>query len=613
MIKNIIAEMLKQAVQKAVESKSLGAMEEIKENTLDDILIDKTKKPEFGDYCCNVSFLAREAKIPPAKIAEQIINNIDPAQLQYFSTSIIGGFINFYLKSDLLSSIITEILGKQTDYGRCKLGNNTKVLLEYVSANPTGPLHIGHGRWAALGSSIENIMNHAGYDVETEFYINDAGVQIRNLGYSLFLRIMQQVDNTVYFPLDKETDPRSASFYPGNYVIAIAKRYINENPSKPEEFKQRATIDDNLYIPPEELITELALYAKPLILEQQKLLLERFGTTFKIWYSEASLYDLNKVASILDYLQDKDVLYEKEGAIWFASSRFLDTQDRVVKKSDGTLTYLTADIAYHKDKFDRGYEHLINIWGADHHGYVPRMKSAVQALGHPPDSLEVIIGQMVNLIIDGEQVRMGKRKKMLTLEDLIDEVGVDATRFWMISRSTDSTLDFDIELAKSASDENPVYYVQYAHARCCSILRNVVAERIDTENKQVLPPIYTKEQLNDLLDKIKNQSELLNCLWDNLDEKQNLVTRQLVLKLEAFKDIVLKAARDRSPHYVARYLLELATCFHSFYTECRVLNLSQSFKITQELQNARIAVIDATRQILYNGLKLVGVSAPESM
>lgn len=614
MIKKRIAEDIKNALQKTVEVGQLGQLTEINDSILNNIIIERTKNPNFGDYSCNVSYLAREARMAPPKIAEAINNNFAPELKEYYSTSIMAGFINCKLTPVWLNKATVDILQEQDNYGRCNYGNNVKVNLEYVSANPTGPLHIGHGRWAALGSCIENIMNFTGYEVDTEFYINDAGVQIKNLGHSLFLRLKQAFEPDTYFPYDKEVDPRAANFYPGDYLKDIAQQYITETSITIEDLKAQSIIEDKLYIPDEDLRIKLSNFAKVIIRQEQEDLLAGFRTTFKTWYSETELHESGKVSKILDYLEDKGVLYDKDDATWFASSKALDEQDRVVRKSDGSLTYLTADIAYHKDKYDRGYDHLINIWGADHHGYVPRMKSAVQALGKSPDSLEILLGQMVNLIVDGEQVRMGKRKKMYTLEDLIEEVGVDATRFWMVSRTIDTTLDFDVNLAKSASDENPVFYVQYAHARCCSILRTAVSEREDTENKQINPPIYTQEELDQTIDKIIQSPELLTCLWDdNVDSKQAFASKTLLLYLESFKDIIIRSSRDRAPNIIARYLLDLASCYHSFYAECRVLNLNPAYEMPKALQDARLALIYATRQILYNGLKLLGVNAPESM
>lgn len=613
MIKNKIAELLKYAVSKAVNAGVLNNLTELKSGVLDGIIIEKTKNPEFGDYACNISYLAREARMAPPKIADEISKYFEKSDEKYFKVTVVNGFINFKLTPIWISETIAEILKTRTEFGKVDIGKNKKVNLEYVSANPTGPLHIGHGRWAALGSSIVNIMKFLGYNVKSEFYINDAGNQIKNMGHSLFLRILQEVDSDVYFPIDKEADARAKNFYPGDYMIDIAKQYIEENPGKAGSFLENSVKEDNLYMPDEQTLEELSNFAKKINLDQQKKLLSKFKTHFDIYYAETELHQSGKVTDILDFLESKGALFEKEGATWFASSKFLDEQDRVIRKSDGALTYLTADIAYHKDKLDRGFEHLINIWGADHHGYVPRMKSAIQAMGYEPDTLEVLIGQMVNLIISGEQVRMGKRKKMVTLEELIDEVGADATRFWMVYRSMDTTLDFDVELAKSASDENPVFYVQYAHARCCSILRTATSEREDSDNKETLPALYTQEKLNSTIDKFKQNPELLNILWQNENEKENQVTKNLVLYLETYKDTVIKAGRDKAPHYIARYLLDLSSCYHSFYNECRVLNLNPAYIIPEELQDARVALIDATRQLLYNGLELLGVNAPESM
>lgn len=614
MIKKRIAEEIRNSLQRAVENKQLGQLTKLNDKISNGIIIERTKNPEYGDYSCNVSYLARESKMSPLKIAEAIKENSDADLIKYYSLSVMAGFINFKLTPAWLNQATVDILEQQDDYGRCNSGNNLKVNLEYVSANPTGPLHIGHGRWAALGSCIENIMKFAGYDVDTEFYINDAGVQIKNLGHSLFLRLMQEFDADTYFPYDKEQDSRAANFYPGDYLKDMAKMYIKQTSVTIDDLKKQSTIEDKLYVPDEELRIKLSNFAKVIIRQEQEDLLAGFRTTFKTWYSETELHESGKVSKILDYLEEKGVLYDKDDATWFASSKALDDQDRVVRKSDGSLTYLTADIAYHKDKYDRGYDHLINIWGADHHGYVPRMKSAVQALGKSPDSLEILLGQMVNLIVDGEQMRMGKRKKMYTLEDLINEVGVDATRFWMVSRTIDTTLDFDVNLAKSASDENPVFYVQYAHARCCSILRIAISEREDTDNKQILSPLYTSEELDQVINKIKSNSELLTCLWDDsIDQKQALVSKTLILYLETFKDVVLRSSRDRAPNIIARYLIDLASCYHSFYAECRVLNLNPAYEMPKELQDARLALIHATRQILYNGLRLLGVNAPESM
>ena len=341
-------------------------------------------------------------------------------------------------------------------------------------------------------------------------------------------------------------------------------------------------------------------------MQQQKDLLNKFRVNFDNYFFETTLHKEGKVKETIDKLQSLDEVYEKDGALWFKSSKYGDDQDRVIIKTDGAYTYLTADIAYHYEKLKKGYQKLINIWGADHHGYVARMKAAIEALGFNPDSLEVLLGQLVNLIISGEQVRMGKRKKMLTLEDLIDEVGVDATRYWMIMRSIDTTLDFDVDLAKSCSDENPVYYAQYAHARACSILRTATSERFDQDTKTTLSPFFTQNEIDSLFSSSFDES-ILNSLWSTNNEKEIESTRALIVRLESFEDIVLNSAKSRAPYLIAKYIQDLASDFHYFYTFSRVLNVEKS------LMKARISLVYATKQVIFNALNLLGVYAPESM
>ena len=476
------------------------------------------------------------------------------------------------------------------------------MLLEYVSANPTGPLHIGHGRWAAVGSTLANLLKFSGYDVSQEFYINDAGNQINNLGKSLWLRVLQELGIEASFPQTEEEG--SKNYYSGEFLIEPAKEYLKTNKTKAEEFYKNNTDPLN---PSEEIIKELSDFAKALMLQSQKELLAKFRTNFDIYYSETSLHQRGEVEKTIEKLKSFDKLYEKEGALWFKSSEYGDDQDRVIKKSDGSYTYLTADIAYHYDKIERGFERLINIWGADHHGYVARIKASIEAMGKNPDCLEVLLGQLVNLIISGEQVRMGKRRKMLTLEDLINEVGVDGTRFWMIMRSIDTTLDFDVDLAKSCSDENPVFYVQYAHARVCSILRTATAEKLDQDNKTQLPAFITKEELKEIINPEKFNKNLLESLWKTNSEKEIEATKSLILKLESFEDLVQTSAKIRAPYMIARYTLELAKDFHYFYTFTRVLN------VEDDLMKARLCLINAVKQVFANALDLLGVLAPESM
>ena len=450
MLKNFFIDITKNAINEAIKANELGETKEL----AFDLVCDAPKNKEFGDFAINISALAKTAKMAPPMIAQTIVKYIETKN---FSINVVAGFINFKLEKEFLNDVIVNILDKKENYLKSNVGKGEKVNIEYVSANPTGPFHIGHGRWAALGSALANIMKYCNYDVFQEFYINDAGNQINKLGKSLEVRVRQ---------LQGENIELEEDMYPGEYLIDCAKRYIEEKSTIP-----------------------YADYAKTDMLRQQKELLEKFGTHFDLFFSELSLYENKEVESCMETLKKSGKIYEKDGATWFRSSDYQDDQDRVLIKTDGKNTYLTADIAYHKNKLDRGFERLINIWGADHHGYIPRMKAAIDALGYDSNKLEVLLGQLVNLIQDGEQQRMGKRKKMVTLDDLVEEVGVDATRFWMLMRSADTTIDFDIDLAKSQSDKNPVFYVQYAHARACSILRKAIENRIDVDNKTELAPL----------------------------------------------------------------------------------------------------------------------------
>lgn len=592
MYKQLIFDNVLEAIDKAIKADKLGSMKEL---CVDNLAPEKTKNPEFGDFAVNISPLARHAKIPPAQIALAISEFI---KIEGCSVNTVQGFINIKIGEGFLNKAVCEILNKQNKFGSNTYGNNEKVILEYVSANPTGPLHIGHGRWAAMGSALANVLNFSGYNVWQEFYINDAGNQINNLARSLWIRVLQELGQEVTFPEGDE----AKSYYPGEYLIETAQNYLSQNKQKAVEFFAKY---NDAFAPSEEIITEMAEFAKKEMLNKQKTLLNQFGVHFDKFYSETALHQSGEVESCIAKLKELGKLYEKDDAIWFKSSDYGDDQDRVIKKTDGSNTYLTADIAYHYDKLKRGFTKLINIWGADHHGYVARMRASIEALGYNPDSLEVLLGQLVNLIISGEQVRMGKRKKMLTLEDLINEVGKDATRFWMIMRTIDTTLDFDVDLAKSSTDENPVFYVQYAHARACSILRNAVAERIDTENKQTLPPYIEAEELNKFVN-VDFDANILKPLWVT-DEESASAAKSLILKLESFKETVYNSAKSRAPYMLCRYAQDLAGEFHRFYSISRVLSDDKALMI------ARLALVVATKQVLSNSLELLGVSAPESM
>ena len=543
------------------------------------------KNKDFGDFAINVSSLARVLKMAPPVIAQKIAEQIKSDD---FEVTIAGGFLNFKINSNILNSVVKEVIQKSDKYGSSNLGNGEKVLIEYVSANPTGPLHIGHGRWAAMGSSLSNLMNFAGYKTSQEFYINDAGNQINKLGKSLHIRVLQELGFQVDFPKD-ETERKD--YYTGDYLISTAKKFVEQN----YEIAKKMNVDIS-----DDMISLLSGFARSEMLSIQKNLLENFNVHFDTYFSELTLHKSGKVETCINKLRELGLLYEKDGAVWFKSTNYTDDQDRVIKKADGSNTYLTADIAYHYDKFERGFDRLIDIWGADHHGYIPRMKASIDALGHDSNKFEVLLGQLVNLVVDNEQVRMGKRSRMITLEDLIDEVGVDATRYWMIMRSIDTTLDFDVELAKSKTDDNPVFYVQYAHARACSILRNVLKEQIDAETKNSHPALMTKEELNSI-----NENIDLTALWS--EDKSNEATKKLILKIEEYKHIIETAAKNRTPYMLCKYLQELAGDFHSFYAVSRVIVEDKA------LMMARIALIKAVITVIKSGLKILGISAPEKM
>lgn len=595
MIRDKIIKIVKSALFATVEK---GELTGIGADEINALAVEKTRNAQFGDYAVNVSPLARCAKLPPVKIAEAVVANVETDE---FDVSVAAGFVNFTARYFTLNGALAEIIRKGTDFAKNNSGNGQKVLLEYVSANPTGPLHIGHGRWAAVGSALANLMKFSGYSVDQEFYINDAGNQINNLGRSLWIRVLQELGIDAKFPETEEEG--SKNYYAGEYLVPLAQDYVKQHEAKARELQNK---NPEPLKPSAEVVKEMSDFAKAIMLEQQKQLLAKFNTNFECWYSETALHESGKVKAAIETLKGKGELEEKEDAVWFKSSKYGDDQDRVIIKSDGSYTYLTADIAYHYDKLQRGYEKLINIWGADHHGYVPRMKASLQALGYSSEALEVLLGQLVNLIISGEQVRMGKRRKMLTLEELIDEVGVDATRYWMIMRSIDTTLDFDVDLAKSCSDENPVYYAQYAHARASSILRNATSERHDHDTKEVLPPYITKAELESLVTPESFTVQTFESLWVD-DEKEAKAARALAVKLESFEDAVAIATAQRAPYQIARYIQELAGDFHYFYTFSRVLTSDES------VMKARLSLVCATRQVFQNALGLLGVTAPESM
>lgn len=579
MLKDLYLKEVENAIDTAIKAEKLGQMTEYTTGSLN---VEKPKNSEFGDFAINVSSLARNARIAPPQIANAIVENL---KNDGYEVSVMGGFINFKTGKELLANAIAEIFAQKENYGKPKNIQSEKINLEYVSANPTGPFHIGHGRWAAMGSALANLLKFYGHDVYQEFYINDAGSQIQKLGNSLKIRIKQELGENVDFPTD---EVERKNFYPGDYLIPVAKKFLEDNKDLVENV-QKDVDKINLKV--------LCDYAKAEMERLQRALLENFRVHFDKFYSELTLHQSGKVEESYKKLEESGKLYEKEGAIWFKSSEYGDDEDRVIKKADGSNTYLTSDIAYHKDKLDRGFDRLINIWGADHHGYVARVKASIEALGYNPDKLEVLLGQLVNLVINGEQTRMGKRKNMITLDDLIEEVGVDATRFWMCMRDIDNTLDFDIELAKKSTDENPVFYVQYAHARACSILRNAVNDRKDTQTGETIKAPLTQEELDNLINNFDK-----NLIENDIDS-----AKKLILKLEEFKSTIVNSAKNRTVYTICRYVQELASEFHSFYNATRV--------ITDDKQTtlARLSLVWAVKSVLEQGLGILAVTAPEHM
>ncbi|HDR4427163.1 TPA: arginine--tRNA ligase [Bacillus cereus] len=547
--------LIKEEIQAAVLKAELATEEQIP-----NVVLESPKDKTNGDFSTNMAMqLARVAKKAPRMIAEELVANFDKAKASIEKIEIAGpGFINFYMDNSYLTDLIPTIVNAGEAYGETNTGKGEKVQVEFVSANPTGDLHLGHARGAAVGDTLCNLLAKAGYDVSREYYINDAGNQIHNLALSVEARYMQALG------LEKEM-PEDG--YHGADIIGIGK-------SLAEEFGDRYAKADE-----KESYEFYREYGLKYELEKLQKDLESFRVKFDVWFSETSLYKNGKIDQALAVLKERDEIFEEDGATWFRSMTYGDDKNRVLIKNDGSYTYLTPDIAYHRDKLERGFDKLINIWGADHHGYIPRMKAAIQALGYDKETLEVEIIQMVQLYQNGEKMKMSKRTgKAVTLRELMEEVGVDAMRYFFAMRSGDSHLDFDMDLAVSKSNENPVYYAQYAHARVCSILR---------------------------------QGEELGLATGG-DVNYKLVTSEkeveLLKKLGEFPAVVADAAQKRLPHRITNYAFELAATLHSFYNAEKVLNQDNL-----ELSKARYELMKAVRTTLQNALAIVGVSAPEKM
>ncbi|MCG0276367.1 MAG: arginine--tRNA ligase [Thermosediminibacteraceae bacterium] len=533
-----------------------------------DFTIEVPQAEAHGDFAANVAMLAaREAKMPPRKIAEIIKDRMEIAGTGIEKVEVAGpGFINFHLSPTWAHGVIPIILSEKENYGRQDIGKGKKVQVEFVSANPTGPMHMGNARGAALGDALASVLEMAGYDVTREFYINDAGNQIENFGLSLEARYLELLGYESQIP-------------EGGYHGEDIKDHMRELIEKEG--------DRFLSVDPAERRAYFIEYALKKNIERMKKDLADFGVHFDVWFSERSLHESGKVEEVIRILTERGYTYEKDGALWFKATEFGVPKDEVLVRQNGMPTYFAADIAYHKDKFDRGFDWVIDIWGADHHGHVPRMKGALAALGYDPEKLTIIIMQLVRLYRNGQIARMSKRTgRAVTLADLVDEVGKDAARFFFNLRGADTHLDFDLDLAVKQSEENPVYYVQYAHARIASILRQAAEQKVAVPEVEDVPPA----EMERLLSKLTCEAEI-----------------DLIKKLADFPDVIRVAASTLSPYRIANYTLELASAFHSFYNVCRVLTSDK------DLTTARLLLVKAVQQVLQNCFRILGISAPERM
>ncbi|OLN33966.1 arginine--tRNA ligase [Desulfosporosinus metallidurans] len=555
---NIKTQITNQLLKAANAAQAAG---ELLFEELPNYVLEEPRDRQHGDLATNLAMvLAKQAKRSPREIATTLIKHLDTTGTWIQSSEIAGaGFINFHLDPLWLTNVIVEVLKAGEGYGQVDIGKGQKIQVEFVSANPTGLLHMGNARGAALGDSLASLLSMAGYEVSREFYINDAGNQIHNFALSLEARYLQQLGQDAPFPEGGYHGEDLIETVKG-LIAKVGDKYLSVEPGLRREFLVRYALGEKMHDIRETL--------------------EDFGVVYDVWFSEQSLHDSGEVRLTLEELQKKEYIYEKEGALWLKSTLFGDEKDEVVVRSNGTPTYFAADIAYHRNKFDRGFGQVINIWGADHHGHVARMKGAMSALGYDSDHLQIILMQLVRLIQKGEVVKMSKRSgQYITLRELMDEVGKDAARFFFILRDPDSTVDFDMDLARAQSSDNPVYYVQYAHARLCSILRQ--AEELGDAGTLPL-----EEDLKRL-----NSSE----------------ERDLLKKMADFPSEIMVAARLMEPHRLARYVLDLAGLFHTFYNSQRVLVDDEG------LRRARLSLVRAVKQIVSNVLGILGVSAPDRM
>jgi len=563
-MKLTIKKIVLDAAQKAYEKGLLNS------DQVPEMEIEEPRHQAHGDYSTNFAMVcASIQKMAPRKIAEILVSSIETMNESSGETEslvekieIAGpGFINFFLSNTAWHPVIDTILSQDKTYGASDIGKNEKIQVEFVSANPTGPLHVGHGRGAAVGDSIGNILDFAGFDVQKEFYINDSGRQIKTLGNSVRIRLQQLVGKEIQFPDD---------CYQGDYIMDLA-REIHEKEG--DTFLQKNE---------EDAIAHCAKFAAKKILKGIEQDLSDFGVTFDQWFSEQSLVDAGRVQKAIDDFKSKGLIYEEDGALWFKTQAFGDEKNRVVVRNNGLTTYFASDIAYHMEKYERGFDKVIDVWGADHHGYIKRIDASIVASGRKSEQFEVILVQLVNLLRGGKPFQMSKRAgDFVTLKNIVDEVGKDAARFLFLSRSYDSGLDFDLEIAKQKNADNPVYYVQYVHARITGIL--------------------LKAKLEGILQTIDfNKGEKLYLL--NEVEEINLIKI-----LNAFKENVEKSAQTLHPHVIFTYLMTLASAFHSYYNKHKVITDDKKLTL------ARLSLVLGVKKVIRNALTLLGVTAPERM
>ena len=523
--------------------------------------IESPKVEAHGDFATNIAMvLASRQKMPPRQIAQAILDHIDDTDHLLAKAEIAGpGFINFFINREAWYPILDLVHTQGLRYGASEIGQGHKIQVEFVSANPTGPLHVGHGRGAAVGDTVGNLLAFCGYDVQKEYYINDSGRQIQTLGRSVFLRCKEILGESVSFPDE---------CYQGEYIVDLARELAKKYGKTLLEREEN------------EAIEFCARIAANRILDRIRSDLADFGVTYDQWFSEQSLYDSGMVEQVIDDFKAHQLVYEKDGALWFSTTSYGDEKDRVVVRQNGQTTYFASDIAYHQEKFSRGFERVIDVWGADHHGYIPRMRASIEASGRRKEQFDVILVQLVNLLRGGQPVAMSTRAgKFVTLREVVDEVGRDAARFIFLTRHYESPLDFDLELAKQKTNDNPVYYVQYVHARIASILRKGEQQGVALVEKKTA-----------FLDRLVEHEEI-----------------QLIKTLGRYPEIIEQSAAYMEPHRITYYLMDLAAAFHSYYNKHRVLNDDPL------LTQARLYLVMAIKRVIQNGLSLLGVSAPEKM